>query len=120
MFGAFERSIYAAKKLFLTAWSVNDRGNSAGLGEGSCLTAQILAGHKNDGGLADNGVSAQLADELVAIHRWHEHVTDDEVWSLKARQLQRLCAIGSLLREMVMETQEFYQQLTIEETIIND
>jgi hypothetical protein len=70
--------------------------------------------------LADNGVGAQLADELVAIHRWHEHVTDDEVWSLQASQLQRLCAIGSLRRLMVLETQELYQQLAIEGAIINN
>jgi hypothetical protein len=80
----------------------------------------MVAGNKNDRGLADKQVSPQLADELVAIHRWHEHVTDDEVWSLQACHLQRLCAIGSLPREMVMGTQEHYQQLAIEVAIINN
>src|ERR1044071_517622 len=106
MFGLFERSVHALENLFLIAWSVKDCGNSAGLGEGTRLTAQMVAGDKNDRGLTDHRVSAQLVDELVAIHRWHEHVTDDEVWSLLAHYLQRLCAIGSLPSEMVLGNQE--------------
>ncbi len=53
----------------------------------------VFGGKENDGGQRSARLDAQAANQLIAVHRGHQQVGDDEVGVFRLRELQGLLAI---------------------------
>ncbi len=65
----------------------------------------VFGGEEDDQGLRGARLDAQTADELVAVHRGHHEIGDDELGILGTGQLQGLLAIAGFDDGVATRTQ---------------
>src|SRR5690349_13769440 len=72
------------------------------------------------GRVRDVGSGPQTTNELVAVHRRHEDVGDDQVGAVGRDEHERLAAVRRLANGVTGVLEDFYQQTAIGGIVVND
>ena len=105
---------------FWFARFINDRGNPTLERQGLGFATQVMSSAEDDGSSSDPRIFPQLAHELVTIHRRHQHVADDQIGMMFARNAQTLGAVRRFTQIMMLVTEQRRQKLPVHGTVIDN
>ena len=94
--------------------------HAAGLRQVAGLALQVGGGPEDHLGLRDLGLATQPAHELVAVHRGHQDVADDEVGPLGQRGGEAFDAVAGLEDLVPGVTQQGHDQAAVVGFVVDD